>query len=302
MTDEGITAALVALEERVDRALSTGDEGDIDILGYGEISSVLACDTPAGRMACKRLPLFDGADRVAAYSALFRVYLDRLRAAGVEPVRSTLYELPRPDGQLTVYCVQPVLDADGLAPRVLERLSVAEGSKLFEQILDGVFDICRDGSGIDAQLQNWALADGRLVYMDVTTPFLRDARGRDLLDTEIFVASLPWALRKPVLALAVGAILEKWYHPRGAVLDLLGNLIKEGLSRWIPSFVAATNRRLRPEHGDPLTVREVERYYAGDARLWGLLQLLRRADRAWQVRVRRRPYQFLLPGKIARNV
>jgi hypothetical protein len=36
--------------------------------------------------------------------------------------------------------------------------------------------------------------------------------------------------------------------------------------------------------------------------MWGLLQRLRRIDRSWQRRVRRRQYPFLLPGKVERHV
>ena len=64
----------------------------------------------------------------------------------------------------------------------------------------------------------------------------------------------------------------------------------------LPSFAEAANRVVSP----PITVREVRAYYRGDARLWTLLQALRRADRWWQLKVRRRPYPFLLPGKIER--
>ena len=39
-----------------------------------------------------------------------------------------------------------------------------------------------------------------------------------------------------------------------------------------------------------------------DARMWALLQRLRRADRWWQRRVRRRQYPFLLPGEVQRHV
>lgn len=301
MSDPRIAEALPGLEDRVDRALSTGDNGDIDILGYGEISSVLACETGAGRFACKRLPLFHSAAPVAAYEALFTEYLQRLRDVGVHPVQSELYRVERSDGRIAVYCVQPILTGP-LGATLLQDTPVTEGLALFELLLDCIVGACRDGSGIDAQLANWALEDGELVYMDVTTPFLRDEEGRDRLDTDIFVASLPWALRRPVQSLAVHGILSKWYEPRGALLDLLGNLIKERLDRWLPSFVSATNRRLEPLGARPITLREVESYYRSDARLWGLLQWLRRADRAWQRRVRRRPYQFLLPGKIERNV
>jgi len=44
----------------------------------------------------------------------------------------------------------------------------------------------------------------------------------------------------------------------------------------------------------------VRRYYRSDARLWELMLRLRRADRWWQRRIRRRTYPFLLPGHIER--
>jgi hypothetical protein len=49
-----------------------------------------------------------------------------------------------------------------------------------------------------------------------------------------------------------------------------------------------------------LEADEVARDYASDARQWELLLRLRRADRWWQQRVRRREYPFLLPGPITR--
>lgn len=49
-----------------------------------------------------------------------------------------------------------------------------------------------------------------------------------------------------------------------------------------------------------MTAGDVRRYYARDARMWALLLGLRRLDRWWQLNVRRRPYPFLLPGRIER--
>ena len=59
---------------------------------------------------------------------------------------------------------------------------------------------------------------------------------------------------------------------------------------------AAAGDRLEP----PLTVEQVRADYRSDARTWALLQSVRRADRAWQHRVRRRTYPFLLPARIDR--
>jgi uncharacterized protein (DUF2236 family) len=107
---------------------------------------------------------------------------------------------------------------------------------------------------------------------------------------------VPWALRGAVRRFALGAILDKYYDRRGALLDLAGNLHKERLAQLLPEVLEAANRVVEP----PITDEEAERYYRDDARMWELLQRLRRADRWWQRTVRRRRYPFLLPGSIAR--
>ena len=91
-------------------------------------------------------------------------------------------------------------------------------------------------------------------------------------------------------------ILDKYYEPRGVALDLLGNLHKERLGALVPELLARANRRV----GQPFAADEPARYYASDKRMWEVLQAVRRFDRAWQRRIRRRTYPFLLPGKIER--
>jgi hypothetical protein len=132
----------------------------------------------------------------------------------------------------------------------------------------------------------------------VTTPLLRDAERRERLDTELFMASLPAAFRPVVRRFMLDDILDPYYAPRPAALDVAGNLHKEGLARWVPDLVELANARL----GIDLDIDEVRRYYRRDARLWSLLQRARRVDRAWQRHVRRRPYPFLLPGPVDRHL
>ena len=93
-------------------------------------------------------------------------------------------------------------------------------------------------------------------------------------------------------------ILDKYYDVRGVVLDFLGNFHKESLQHLIDPFLELANERISPE----LNQREILKYYRADAYTWELLQRLRHIDRLWQRRVRRRPYPFLLPGRIERHV
>jgi hypothetical protein len=109
---------------------------------------------------------------------------------------------------------------------------------------------------------------------------------------------LPWALRGTVRRFLLQSILDKYYSPRGVLVDLLGNLIKEGVSRWLGLGLEIVNTKIEPA----IDEAEVRRYYREDAGMWALLQRLRRMDRMWQRRVRRRQYPFLLPGKVERHV
>jgi hypothetical protein len=283
---------LAALDAAIERALDTGDHRGIDVLGYGEISSVVR----SGDVACKRLPLFDSQARVQAYRRNFELYLKRLEELGVEPVDSRLRVLDRPDGRIAVYCMQPVLPAEQLGPAVLDAVGTDAAHDLFEAILDRVCNAVGERFGLDAQLSNWVVTDGGLRYLDVTTPMMRDENGAELLDVELFLASLPWAMRGAVRRYVLRGILEKYYDARGGIVDFLGNLVKEGLDRFLPGFIEQANQRFER----PISSKEVGGYYRSDKRTWAGLQWLRRVDRAWQRRIRRRQYPFLLPGRIAR--
>ncbi|MCB9753748.1 MAG: hypothetical protein H6713_27720 [Myxococcales bacterium] len=292
--------SLERLERALAEALASGDESALAVLGYGEISCVVAWPQSqaedAPRLACKRLPDFESAASLDGYARCFADYLARLEAGGVTPVASHLQRLARPGGAVAGWCVQPLLPAGSLLPDLLRARAPDGADALIDELVARVHGLVGPRVGLDGQLSNWAQVDGALRYLDVTTPMLRDAQGREQLDTELFLASLPWALRGLVRRLMLGAILDKYYEPRGVLLDLLGNLYKERLDHllpvWLPRVNATLERAIKPE--------EVRAYYREDARMWALLQRLRRADRWWQRRVRRRVYPFLLPRTIAR--
>ena len=300
------TPDLEGLEQVVEDAIRRGDESRLYVLGYGEISSVVAWPGPDGPHACKRLPVFDDRARFDEYRACFDDYLTALTASGIHVVESRLQELPpgargpATSGGVVVYCVQPVLPAETLAPSILRSADRDTGRALLTGVVEHIATTVGPTLGLDAQLSNWASdPSGRgLVYLDVTTPLLRDAAGRDRLDTELFMASLPAAFRPVVRRFMLGDILDPYFAVRPAALDVASNLHKEGLARWVPALVDIANERLDVD----LEPEEVRRYYRRDARLWSLLQRARRVDRAWQRHVRRRPYPFLLPGPVDRRL
>jgi hypothetical protein len=289
-------SALAELDRHVVRALATGDESGLRVLGYGEITLVLAWPPDDPKYACKRLPLFAGPASVDAYRAVLEEYLDLLRASGVDVVDTELRTVAQGDGRIAAYCVQPALDAATVVPAVLRAADPAPSHPALATIVDAVYRVCNPSTGFDGQLANWIWADGHLSYLDVTTPMLRDDAGRLRLDADLFLSSFPWPLRAPFRRFVLPGVVERFTNPRDVLLDLLGNMHKEQLGPWLPAALAAVNARVSPS----ITAAEVRKFYANDARLWAAVLWVRRTDRWWQRTVRRRPYQFLLPRRIER--
>lgn len=287
---------LEELDGLVQRALASGDESALRVLGYGEISLVLGWPPERPAWACKLLPQFPNRGRFDAYRETVHRYLDALRRAGVDPVATELRAVERPGGGVAGYAVQPTLPPSSLAPAVLAASDPASGHPLVESIVDAAANTITARVGLDAQLSNWSWEDGSLTYIDVTTPMLWSDEGRPLLDLALLTQPLPWALRGSVRRLLAPRILDGYRDLRGVYLDLCGNLIKERLEAWLPAFLALASERVE----DPISDSEVRRYYRSDARLWAALLAIRRLDRTWQRRLRRRPYPFLLPKRVER--
>ena len=282
---------LAELERSVELALRTGDVSGLRLLGQGEISLVLAAgegDQPG--WACKRLPPFPTAAAADRYAAVIERYVAELNERGLTVIDTDVRRTTGADDSVVLYCVQPVVPTSAMAVEIAHT-DPERGRSVIAAIVDTILATTDATVGLDAQLSNWAIVDGQLTYFDVTTPMLRDSNGQSELDTEIFLASLPWALRAPVRRLVLPGILDRYHDPRTVSLDLASNLIKEQLDGLVPAVLQATADRLEPA----LTGNEVTSDRRSDARTWAALQAVRRVDRAWQRHVRRRPYPFLLP-------
>ncbi|WP_409463682.1 DUF6206 family protein [Amycolatopsis sp. GA6-003] len=287
---------LDALESQVQAALRSGDYRDFDVLGHGEDTLVLKVRTGEGTFACKRLPPFPDYERFQRYQDTLADYVRRLRAQGITVAPTELRYLPHGRSGGVAYCVQEALPPARLCSNLLHTRDLGWAKSFFARYLTTIERAAGPTLGLDAQASNWFDLDGELVFVDVTTPFLRDSRGREQVDVDLLLTSLPWILRGAVKACLLKAATDKYYSTRGIVLDFLGNLRKDRLEPLVPVFLEQANEVL----DNPLSSREVARYYAGDARMWALVQRLRKADRFWQRTVRRRPYPFLLPPAIRR--
>lgn len=288
---------LEEIEAAVQAALRTGREDGLRVLGYGEITLVLGWPHDRPTVAAKRLPTFPAASVADRYAVQFERYLGVLDARGVTPVPSSLRVIAGAEpGERVGYVVQPALPPETLGPAVLRAADPDPDHPFLAAVCEAVPRVVDDRTGLDGQVSNWAWTDGRASYLDVSTPMLFDDRGRLVLDTGLFLAAYPWLLRRPLDRAVVPGVVGAYRDARHVLLDLVGNLHKERLDAWIPAAIEAANRGL----DRPLTAAEARRYYRSDARLWEVMLRLRRADRWWQHRVRRRTYPFLLPGRIDR--
>jgi hypothetical protein len=284
------------LDDLVEEALASGGEEGLTVLGYGEISLVLGWPAERPAFACKRLPPFASSERFGSYRDTLEDYLGALATAGVRVVETEMRGVERRDGSVAGYLVQPVLATEQLAPVILRRSDPGDGHPLVEALVATAAGAISPRVGLDAQLSNWAWDGSALTYIDVGTPLIWSPDGRSRLDLDLLAQAYPAVLRRPLRRFVAPGILDTYRDLRKVYLDLAGNLLKERLDPWLPVFLDRLNGRIE----QPLDEHEVRRYYRSDARLWGALLRIRRLDRAWRRRVRRRPYPFLLPERIER--
>lgn len=281
---------LAALEAEVQRALASGDRSGLDLRGFGVTSVVLAAPVDAPTVACKRVPPFKDRAAFDRYREVVLRNIDEFRDAGVDIV-DTDVRLIEHGGQLVGFVVQPLLAPDTLGEEVLKRAEPSATQPLVVAMVEQVLGATTECRGLDAQVGNWAVVDGRVVYVDVTTPFLFDADGDLVMDLDVFLEAGPPILR-PVYRRELPKSMTRWLEPRHALLDLVGNLYKLDLDDWVEPIIEATSGRVDP----PLTVAEAREYYDGEVKTWTMLHRVLRGYAWWQRRIRRTtPNGFVPP-------
>jgi Family of unknown function (DUF6206) len=283
-------ADLKTLEEKVGQALRTRDEGQLRLLGHGEVSITLGWPTDHPQFACKRLPPFDSVEACTEYASVVNNYIEELRERGVRVVDTDVQWFRRQDGRIIAFHIQPALPPETLGLDVLRRSAPAADHPFVASVVDVVADGTSERVGIDAQFSNWSWTDGEPWQFDLTTPFMIREDGEPAFDLTPFLAGLPSVIR-PVIRREMVKLIRRWLTPRGSLLDLAANTIKAGLDDWIDPVLERINERVDP----PITHIEAMRVYRSDRRMFPFLLQAERVDRFWQERIRQRPYEFLLP-------
>jgi len=277
-----------ALDRAVLALLAGAAPSELEVIGAGELTCVLGWRG----LACKRLPPSDSATRIEAYGALVGRYVGELVEAGVPVAPTEFVTLPYDDGSAVGYVVQPRVPASDLLPVRASTLGDLDLGTTVNQIVEFVDRTLGAGLGIDAQLSNWALVDDVPTLLDVTTPMVRDEAGRDLLDTGIFLATLPIGIRQVVSRFMVDDLLEKNFDRRSIFLDLVGNLENYGLADRTGLVLDVVNDGLRPK----LSLREIQAYRRSERWTWRAMRWALRAEQGWRTRVLRQTAQHLLPS------
>jgi len=306
---------------QVDRELLTRFEEGLDprhieastvpakLLGYGEISAIFQIDDN-NTVACKRLPLFSDRPSAERYEAQYHEYCGFLSEAGLNLPESTTQIIQVPGHPVVLYITQTRFPADKIAHKAMQTLDLSAFERLIERIVLEIrkvwaFNASRNPFleiAVDGQISNWVLmdknGDGSLSYIDTSTPLYRKD-GVEQLDPRLFLRAAPGFLRKLLEWLFVEDVVTRYYDPRQVCIDLAANLYKEQRPDLIPSAVDTINRNL-PAGMEPLTEKDVKRYYRTDRIIWSSFLTLRRIDRWVKRTILRKRYEFILPGRIKR--
>jgi hypothetical protein len=309
---EAVKETLADFESGLDLLKPEGRHHGTRVLDYGELTVVLVLSTLPGR-AVKRVSGFADETEASQYAESVRRYIGLLEGRGIPVVETDVFSVTGKTS--VVYLVQPLLDRGRIGNSLLHSASTDELSGIIERILDRIASSLRaneqDPDGLevtaDAQISNWYFPeDGTSpLLLDVGTPVMR-VGGEIKASSGFIYRSFPQPIRWVLERIQ---IVEDYYRDyfdlRLNITDMLGNFVKEKAAHRLPEGVKIVNRWLdrQPEgrHVDPFTLEEIERYYKSDAFLLELSLKARRVTRFIQVRLLRRRYDYILPGKIERR-
>jgi hypothetical protein len=303
----------------------------VDIIGYGEISTVMRLRKsgwPIGdenivrdesRWIWKKMPPFPDRAEVERFEKLYVDYRNLLvEKIGIAVPGQTIRYF-RHDRYYTVYAGQEKIDSNSICNLLIKKLDERNAGRILEMILQAlgsVFSFNRNDPhvsvGIDAQLSNWSLVskhgrdgtvhdDDGLVYIDTSSPMIK-IDGEEQINTEIFIKSAASFLRPIIRAFFLKEVVDRYYDFRSVMIDIIANLHKEKRTDLIDGFIGIANSYGTSHNLEikPLTRKEIDSYYSGDAFIWKFYQASRKLDRFITEKIFGKKYNFRIPGAIER--
>ncbi len=281
-----------AIEAVIAKAIRQRSTADLQLLGHGEISVVLAWPQGAPVAAVKRVPPFRNVALAQQYIDVCADFFATLRRANVGIWPTTLHMHQRRDGRVVVYHQQPIADTTQLGSNVLRAAEPAETHPLLDAIVDAAGRVCSRTLGFDCQLANWLWDGSTATQIDFTSPFaLTDQRDELLYDSHTFLQEYPLVIR-PYLHKEFTSLIRRFTTAEGALADMVANMMKEGLDQWVDPAINTINNRL----GTSLHRERAQRMFDHDRKLLPSVLKLKKAQRWWLTHTGRR-YEQLLPER-----
>ena len=307
------------LQEFEDKFIPTKiDPSKIEILGYGEISTVMSFkEEELKHLAFKRLPIFTGEKEACDYAQIHIEYNKLLGKLNIEVPESEVYCVKGHGDRIVNYFSQQRQHKNSIGNKIIHKHSKEESLILFNLLLDKMKKLWHHNInnpdlqlGLDSQISNWAVKnyhedvkiteDTELLFIDTSTPFIRK-KGEEQMNPLLFLESAPKPMRPVLRKFFLQDIMDRYYDFRLVAIDLLANLFKEQRVDLIEDCRQIVNDKA----GDlidekEISYKEIEKYYKEDKFIWQLYLGARRFDRFVKVKILNKRYEYTLPGKIKR--
>ena len=303
----------------------------VNILGIGEITTTIEVlggrdrgltDPESGRKfhyAVKKLPPFPSKERALRYGELFDEYQEILRdKVGLNLPAWGWKIKTEEDDRVIAYTYQERLPQHSNCAIIVKNIDARNCRRMFERMLDEcklVFDFNRADRGVklgfDGQVPNWCAVDydtrtlqisenEKLLYIDTSTPMMRRG-GPDLLDTSIFLKTIPAPLRPIVRGTIMREVLDRYYKPRAVITDLIASFYLYERPDMVPVLVEDANIYMKEKMSEyqirPFTEKEMASYHRQDTMIWVFFRAIKRFDRFVKERLLGRSYEQRLPDK-----
>ncbi len=273
------------------------------VLGGGEISSVLLIGDDDS-VAYKRMPLSSDRTSMEEYTESYHEYCRFLKEAGLNLPEDKTVLVEAPGRRIVLYIAQKKLPPERVGNTLIHTLDQGEIERLIERILTEIEKVWSFNNShspglelaLDGQLSNWVwLKEGPVYYIDTGTPIYRK-NNVEQLNTDMLVNTTPFLLRWIFNTFFLEDVLNRYYDPRQVNIDLVANLYKEQRPDLVSFAVKIINRK-RAADLEPLTVKEVEKYYKEDSFIWAFVQAMRRLDCWFTTKILGRRFEIILTEK-----
>ena len=301
----------------------------VKILGIGEITTTIelvGAGAPRRRkpdtktlvtLAVKKAPSFPERQAAQNYQAICYEYERFLsETLGIKTPYAEHQMMPGKEGRWLVYNLQERLPGESIACLIIQVADQDTIEKMFLRLLfenKKIFEWNQAHPeylvGFDGQIPNWAFIrfgpehptiepDEPLFYIDTTTPLIRRG-GKEQLDTELFIKSIPLFLRPIVRRTLLQGVLDRYYRPRDVMMDLIASFITHHRPDLVPRMTELANQWITAELSgfgiEPFAEKEISGYNREDVLIWKFFRQMKRMDRFITEKIMGKKYEQRLP-------